>query len=157
MPVSISRISFSRSWIRDSWYASSCGESWDCRIWACRCSWGVGSGSLGFLNKCQNQKDISSLWRIDIMTMYDGWFCSSSTANLTPCTTVLWRSALTCCARWNATKDIWRSWEVFWSAVFWCGFLGTTQVSLPVNLFIPVGSPMTFVKPKASLDPRNLV
>lgn len=31
---------------------------------------------------------------------------SSSTACLTPSTTVLWRSALTCCARWKATRDI---------------------------------------------------
>jgi hypothetical protein len=31
--------------------------------------------------------------------------CSSSTAILTPSTTVLWRSAETCCARWKETRD----------------------------------------------------
>jgi hypothetical protein len=51
-----------------------------------------------------------------------GWCCSSSTASLTPATTVLCFSTLTCCALWNATRDIWRSCEVFCSAVFWCGY-----------------------------------
>ena len=41
MPVSISRISASRSWIRDSWNANSWGDSCVCNSCACRCD-GVG-------------------------------------------------------------------------------------------------------------------
>ena len=46
---------------------------------------------------------------------------SSSTANLTPWTTVRCRSALTCCARWKATKDNWKSCDVFCNEVLCLG------------------------------------
>ena len=64
----------------------------------------------------------------------EGWVretypvASSSTANLTPCTTVRCRSALTCCARWKATRDNWKSCDVFCKEVLCLGCTRTQAV-----------------------------
>lgn len=59
---------------------------------------------------------LSSVTNILKESTYDA--DSSSTASLFPSTTVLCFSALTCCARWKATSESWKSCEVFWSGVF---------------------------------------
>jgi hypothetical protein len=113
MPDSISRISDSRSWMSDSWCASSCGDNCRWRRTAWRCS-GELPGSISCL---QEETKRISCYSEGCKNTDCACAFSSSTAILTPSTTVRCRSMLAFCARWKAVSDSCRSCEVFCRAV----------------------------------------